>query len=307
MLQSSTAGAPDGAAPPDAPPPHPPQHAALDAFVRAMPKAELHVHLEGAVRPETLLALARRHGVPLPAASAEELRAWYAFRDFPHFAEVFTAISGCLRTPDDLELVAREFLAGQAAQQVRYTEVTLTPQAHARPRPGGGPERFRAAFRRAADAGLPRVPHAGETEGAASIWGALDVLGADRIGHGVRCLEDPALVEALRARGTPLEVCPTSNVRLGVAPSLAAHPLPRLVAAGLVVTVNSDDPPLFGTTLTDEYRALHRVFGMDRGQIEALALAAVRASFLPPAAKAATDAAFRAAYTALAGVPTPRA
>ena len=110
--------------------------------------------------------------------------------------------------------------------------------------------KFKAVFERARAAGLARTPHAGETVGADSIWSAVRALDATRIGHGVRCLEDPALVEHLRARQIPLEVCPSSNVCLGVAPSMAAHPLPQLLAAGLCVTINSDDPPMFNTTLT---------------------------------------------------------
>lgn len=336
----------------------------LESFVAAMPKVELHVHLEGSIRPETLLTLARRHQVPLPASSTEELREWYRFTDFAHFIQVYVKISQCIRTPDDIELIAREFLAGQAAQNIRYSEVTYTAYTHfaqkrlpfadqlaalnrarawaaaelgvtmglvidiAREMPGadsplvadwaigamgngvvalglgGGeignpPEKHRAAFERARAAGLPAVPHAGETVGPSSIWGALRSLGAVRIGHGVRCIEDPALVAELRDRQIPLEVCPTSNVCLGVAPSLAKHQLPQLIDAGLYVTVNSDDPPMFNTTLTGEYLALAHTFGFDTPRLEQMSLAAVRASLLPPAERAALEAAFAADFAHL--------
>ncbi len=251
----------------------------LETWIRKMPKVELHVHLEGSVRPETLLMLAKRHHIQLPASTVEELRAWYAFTDFDHFIEVYLAISGCLRTPDDMELIAREFLAGQAAQNILYSEVTWTPlnQYHTSgmgfedqlaainrarawaekelnvrmglvidiprgvpvaegelaadwaiqaknygvvafglggPEIGNPPEVYTHAFARTRAAGLPGVPHAGETVGPASMWGALNALQAVRIGHGIHCLEDPALVAELRARQVPLEVCPTSNVCL---------------------------------------------------------------------------------------------
>jgi adenosine deaminase len=320
-----------------------------------MPKVELHVHLEGSIRPTTLLTLAKQNGASLPADTVEGLRAWYTFTDFPHFIEVYLKVSSCIRTPDDVELIAREFLAGQAAQNVRYTEVTYTAWTHYKfkglafreqldalnrarawgraeygvdmgividiprsipaedglivadwatsgigdgvvalglggPEVGNPPEKFAAAFARARAAGLPSVPHAGETVGPPSIWGALRALDAVRIGHGVRCLEDPALVAELKARQIPLEVCPTSNVCLGVTPSLETHPLPRLLAEGLCVTINSDDPPMFNTTLNGEYLALVDTFGMRVDEVEAIAINAVRASLLPPDAKAKLEA-----------------
>ncbi|HWQ36460.1 MAG TPA: adenosine deaminase [Blastocatellia bacterium] len=320
----------------------------LSEFIRRMPKVELHVHLEGSIQPETLLTLARRNDVELPATTVEGLREWYRFRDFAHFIEVYIAISRCICTPDDLELIAREFLRGQAAQNIRYSEVTFTPYTHyafnrhipfaeqlaalnrarawaerelgvtmglvtdiARnvqptdhsllvaewaisgkddgvvafglggPEVGWPPELFEAAFAKARAAGLPGVPHAGETVGPESIRGALDSLQAVRIGHGVRCLEDPKLVEALRERQIPLEVCPTSNICLGVFPALEAHPLPRLIDEGLCVTINSDDPPMFNTTLTDEYLRIAATFGFDEQTIEQLVLNGVRATLLP--------------------------
>lgn len=329
----------------------------LEHFIRAMPKVELHVHLEGAIQPETLLALAQRNGVSLPASSVADLRKWYTFRDFPHFVEVYLAVSACIRTLDDIEFIAREFLSNQAAQNIHYSEVTYTAFTHyhfkqlafadqlqalnrARawaeaelgitmglvidiprsissqsgllvadwaisamdngvvalglggPEVGNPPQKFTAAFARAYAAGLPAVPHAGETVGAASVRGALHDLHAVRIGHGVRCLEDPLLIEELRVRQIPLEVCPTSNVCLGVVSSLAAHPLPDLLANGLFVTLNSDDPPLFNTTLTDEYLAVAHTFDLDVGMIERLVLNSVRAALLPATTRAVMEAQF---------------
>jgi len=335
----------------------------LEHFIRAMPKVELHVHLEGSIRPETLLTLAQRNRVKLPAATVEGLREWYAFTDFPHFNEIYQTISSCLKSADDIELIAREFLAGQAAQNIRYSEVTYTAYRHhtrgitfrdqlgalnrARkwaeaehgvrmgivvdiprmipaeegrltvdwvigalgdgvvalglggPEVGHPPEKFAGDFDRAHAAGVPCVPHAGETVGPTSIWGALRSLHAIRIGHGVRCLEDSALVAELKVRQIPLEVCPTSNVCLKVVPDFANHPLPRLLQAGLFVTLNSDDPPMFNTTLTDEYLQASSAFGFDASVIEHLALNAVRVSLLPPSERAQMELEFIRAHTGL--------
>lgn len=323
----------------------------LESFIHAMPKVELHVHLEGSIRPETLLELSRRNDIALPADSLEGLRQWYVFTDFPHFVDVYLALSRCIRSGDDLELITREFLQGQAAQNVLHSEVTYTALTQYRqaglsfdtqlaainrarawaakelgvsmlliidiPRDlvseaeantvadwaigglgdgvgalglagyevGFPPEDFAATFARAAAAGLPAVVHAGETLGAASIWGAVRALNAVRIGHGVRCLEDPDLVEVLRARQIPLEVCPSSNVCLQVVPSLAEHPLPRLREAGLLVTLNTDDPPMFNTTLTGEYLKVAEAFDLPPGAIEELVLNAAGATLLPEPAR----------------------
>jgi adenosine deaminase len=336
----------------------------LASFIEAMPKVELHVHLEGAIRPETLLTLARRHGQSLPADTVEGLRRWYTFTNFDHFIDIYRVISGCLCTPEDIELTTREFLAGQAAQNVRHTEATYTGYTQYRvnglpfaeqlaainrarawavetlkismtltvdisrevsaeeglrvadwaigglgqgvtglglggPEVGHPPEKFTAAFNRARAAGLASLPHAGETEGPESIWGALRALGAQRIGHGVRCLEDPLLVAELRARQIPLEVCPTSNVCLHVAPSLAQHPLPQLLAEGLYVTLNSDDPPLFNTSLTEEYLRSAQAFGLAPETLEQLSLSALRASQLSEADRHTLEQQFQAQFTQL--------
>ncbi|MFN0085579.1 MAG: adenosine deaminase [Blastocatellia bacterium] len=320
----------------------------LAQIIRRMPKVELHVHLEGSIRPGTLLELARRNEIALPADDVEGLRRWYRFTDFKHFIEIYLAISACIRTPEDIELIARDFLQGQADQNIRYSEVTFTPYTHfstnrripfdeqldaltrgrewgarelgvecgwvfdvarnVRPtehalivaewaiagrdrgvvgfglgglEAGNPPEWFAEAFRRTRAAGLASLPHAGEVAGAESVRGAVESLGADRIGHGVRCLEDPSLVEIMRRRQIPLEVCPTSNLCLGISPTLARHPLPLLLEQGLYVTINSDDPPMFNTTLTDEYLRIAETFSFGAETIRQFSLNAVRASRLP--------------------------
>ena len=318
----------------------------LEHFITKMPKVELHVHLEGSVRPETLLKLSKRHHVALPADDVEGLQKWYTFRDFDHFIEIYMTISSCLRTAEDIELVAREFLIGQAEQNIVYSEVTFTPfnqyennrlgfheqidavnrarswaekelgirmgiimdiPRMAYPKSGlmiadwaierygdglialglGGPEvdnppeKFQAAFDRVRAAGIPCILHAGETVGPASIWSAIRVADTKRIGHGVRAIEAPELVAYLRDMQIPLEVCPTSNVCLKVYPSLEEHSLPKLMEEGLYVTINSDDPPMFNTTLTSEYLLGHQTYGWDVGQIQELVFNAVNATLLP--------------------------
>jgi adenosine deaminase len=331
-----------------------------------MLKVELHVHLEGSIQPRTLLELAQRNNVSLPADDVEGLRRWYQFTDFGHFIEIYLAISSCICTPEDIELIGREFLRNQAAQNIRYSEVTYTPYTHfstnrripfdeqfdaltrardwaarelgvtcgwvfdiARnvrpiehglmvaewaisgkeqgvvgfglggPEAGNPPELFEEAFAVARASGLTAVPHAGEVAGAESVRGAIDVLEAVRIGHGVRCLEDPQLVATLRERQIPLEVCPTSNVCLGVASSIADHPLPRLLEEGLYVTINSDDPPMFNTTLTGEYLAVADAFGLDDVMMERFSINALRAGLLPEAERVKWEDEFRATCSSL--------
>ncbi|MDG4824365.1 adenosine deaminase [Asanoa sp. WMMD1127] len=156
----------------------------------------------------------------------------------------------------------------------------------------GGPEvgvprpQFKPYFEKARAAGLRLVPHAGETTGPETVWDAVRELGAERIGHGISAAQDPALMAHLAAEGIPLEVCPTSNVRTRAVASLAEHPLPTLVAAGVPVTINSDDPPMFGTTLNDEYAVAARLLDLDASGLARLAVAAVDASFLPAGEKA---------------------
>jgi aminodeoxyfutalosine deaminase len=335
---------------------------ALTAWIDALPKAEIHVHLEGSIQPETLLVLAKRHGrlASLPTTDLANLRRWFAFQDFAHFISVYMFISDLLRTPDDFALIVEACGADMAAKNIRYRELTFTPFTHTdlqnkdlsiddllagleagrasaysrygvemrwvfdvprnasfasggigpsgyNPYPaertltyalqgqahgvvgfglggyevGAPPAPFAHAFTAAKVAGLLCVPHAGETMGAPSVTDAVNCLGADRIGHGVRAIEDPALLTLLRDRQIPLELNPTSNIRLHVYRRLAEHPLPHLVRMGLKVTVNSDDPPLFNTTLCSEYQALAAEFGYDKSCIARIARNAFEVSGAP--------------------------
>ena len=334
-------------------------------FCLKMPKVELHVHLEGSIRPETVLKLSERNKVELPANTLEGLKDWYKFRDFPHFVEIYVSVSKCIKTPDDIELIAREFLQGQAAQNVLHSEATYSATtiekhnkipwpdqlaalqralAYGREELGvtanfildivrGDPAeralelaqwavgakdngvcalglagiegiceatRYSAAFALAEEAGLPFIPHAGETKGAESIAEILRDAKPVRIGHGVRCLEDPAVVRQLLDKQIPLEVNPTSNVCLGVVPSLEEHPLPRLMDEGLYVTINSDDPPMFGTTITDEFYRCSDVFGFNQDILWSLCLNAANAALLPAEDKKALITRMREGFAAAA-------
>jgi aminodeoxyfutalosine deaminase len=342
----------------------------LSPYLIAAPKAELHVHLEGSIRPNTLLTLARRNGIQLPVADESALGAWYNFRNFAHFLEVYITVSSCLRTLEDYELITYEFGAEMARQNVRYAEISFTPATHelrfgisqdvyfaglSRGRrraqadfgvemrwvfdlvhvardPNlnrraadytvgvaidgqddgvvalglGGPE-FDESFEvmapwfdRARAAGLHSTPHAGETVGPESVWNAIRLLGAERIGHGVRAVEDPALVAYLAEHRIPLEICPTSNICLGIFPTLDEHPLRRLHDAGVVFTVNSDDPALFNTTLNDEVQLLIDPFHLDRAAVDEILLNGLRHSFLPREQKQTMEAKFIAEMLGLA-------
>jgi aminodeoxyfutalosine deaminase len=278
------------------------------------PKIELHVHLEGTVRPETLRTIAKRNDYALP----DDLESLYRFRDFAHFIEVFVLTLGALQRYDDFRQIVVEYAeearthgcvylegifaprivhgldpdevfsgycdGAEEARELHGVEVRLTPDiprdeysledalATARyarkyrdqgvvgiglggAEAGFPPEPYAEAFALAREGGLASVPHAGETAGAESVRGALDALGADRIRHGIRSVEDPGLVAELAARGTVLDVCPFSNVRTGVVRSLEQHPLPQLVAAGVRCSISTDDPAMFDTDLTRDYDA----------------------------------------------------
>jgi adenosine deaminase len=345
----------------------------IDAFIDRLPKVELHLHLVGSASVPTVLELARRHPDGAGASgrlmgriprTAAELAAFYEFRDFPHFADVYGAVSGLVREPADVADLVLGAARDLAGQNVRYAELTVTPYtftAAGMPVAGltealdiaarsagrdhgvriayifdvagelGAPaaratlehalswppealtgfglagieqarpacaDVFRSVFGAAIAAGLHSVPHAGEMSGPATIWEALDGLRAERIGHGISCLDDPALVTRLRESQIPLEVCPTSNVCTRQVRDLEAHPLPRLLAEGLFVTLNSDDPPMFGTTLTEEYRRAASALGLSRSQLAGLAANGVRASFLDDATKRALVAEIEAVSSA---------
>ena len=323
----------------------------VSEFIKRIPKVELHVHLEGAMRAETLQKLSKKNHIDLPVQSLEEIKHWTVFSGFPDFNEKYILISRSIQSEDDIYLIAQEFLEGQAAQNIRYSEVTYTAYTHLKqagipisnqidvlreaslwaeqtlgthmqliidiaretsPDEGilvaeaavratdkgvvalglGGnevmnpPGKFTKAFAIAREAELPCILHAGETAGSESIWEALKVANSMRIGHGIRCLEDPALVKELRERQIPLEVCPTSNVCLGIVHSVANHPLPQLIHEGLYVTINSDDPALFSTNLNEEYQKITDEFGYSQSTIRQLIKNGIQASFLPEDEKA---------------------
>ena len=334
----------------------------VDSYMRAVPKVELHVHLEGAIQPATLLELAKRNGIELPATTEPELREFFQFRDFRHFADIYVLITRCLRTVDDYELIVHDFGAEMARQNVRYAEVTFSPSTHkwlgvsdetmldglnrGRKRvaeefdaeinwvfdivrwkldekdtiaradytteiaiacqdqgvvalglggleAGHPPEDFERWFNLGRAGGLRSAPHAGEFGGAQSVRGAIERLGAERIGHGVNAIAESELVALIAERGIPLEVSPTSNVCLGVFPDLASHAFRFLRESGVTVTVNSDDPPLFNTTLNDEVVLLHDAFGYSVEQVDDILLDAVRCSFLPDDRRARMESEFR--------------
>jgi adenosine deaminase len=312
----------------------------------SLPKVHLHVHLEGSMRPSTVVELAERHGVELPEGLREGR---YEFHDFTHFISEWVAGLQSLQRPEDVRRIAYEFCEDQAADGVRYAEVSFSLPEHSL-RSGdwdgpilavlggfedgrrdfgivcrpyidvvrgvgmdlsrmamesavrhrddgvfaiglGGDEKHPAAdyahlFRHATDRGLRSIPHAGETAGPESVWSALDDLRADRIAHGIRSLEDRALVARLRAERFPLDVCPTSNVMTKVVPSIEEHPLPAMIEAGLLVTLNADDPTMFHAPLSQEFELARRVFAMSDERLAALARDGVEGSFADDATKA---------------------
>jgi adenosine deaminase len=321
----------------------------LDQFIRRMPKVELHIHLEGAASSRTLLELANRNEVPIPAwdlASIEEL---YTYNSFGDFLTVFMALTRAIVKYHDFEQVAYEMGRMLAQQNVLYAEVMLSPMQHllnginllqavaataegfqrAEEESGivvrlaldygrqygtdyawnvldiarrameygvvawsiGGneihhpPEPFAEVFAAARAAGLHVMAHAGEVAGPASVWGAVDALQVERVGHGIRSVDDPALVRYLVEQEIVLDVSPSSNILTGAASSWETHSLRQLYDAGVIVTVNSDDPTFFRTTLTDEYRRITRYFGFNADDLCNLVLNSVRGSFLPPAEK----------------------
>ncbi|MEU8016876.1 adenosine deaminase [Micromonospora parva] len=322
----------------------------LTTFIAGLPKVELHVHHVGSASPRIVAELAARHEgrTPVPT-DPDALAAYFEFRDFAHFIEVYLSVVDLIRDPEDVWILTHEVARELARQQVRYAELTITPFSHVRrgiaapafceaiedarkraradfgielqwcfdipgeaglpaaeetlrialdERPDGlvsfglgGPEigvprpQFRPYFDQARAAGLRSVPHAGETTGPQTVWDALNELGAERIGHGISAAQDPQLLAYLAERQIGMEVCPTSNVRTRAVATLDEHPLPRLVEAGLLVTINSDDPPMFGTTLNDEYAVAAHLLGIGAEGLAGLARNAVTASFLDPAGK----------------------
>jgi aminodeoxyfutalosine deaminase len=324
----------------------------FEDFIRRLPKAELHLHLEGTITPATLVELSARHDArPFTLAEAEAL---YRFTDFTEFINAFKAVTRRLISPEDYELAAWRMIEALAAQGVVHAEVYISvgvvylwrnhdpgcfepifeglERARGRGQrelglslywifdavrhftvdeaervfrkaaelrqiyPSivgiglGGDERvarsepFRKLYAQAERSGLRLTNHAGETTGPEAIWEALSI-GSERIGHALSAVADPDLVQELKVRSIPLELNPTSNVRTGVCPSFAAHPLRRYFDAGLLVTLNSDDPAFFGSDVAHEYWLAHTEQGFSRDELRQLAANSISASFLPESEK----------------------
>ncbi len=323
---------------------------ALNALLCAMPKAELHIHIEGSLEPELIFALAHRNGVTLAYDSVEALRAAYAFSDLQSFLDIYYAGASVLLQEADFHDMAWAYFLRAQADNVVHAELFFDPQTHTergvdmatvihglkracdRARAelgisaslilcflrhlsedaafetleaalpyrelfigvgldsserGHPPEKFARVFARCRELGLHVVAHAGEEGPPEYIWNALDVLKVERIDHGVRCVEDPALVQRLAADRVPLTVCPLSNVKLCVYGQMSQHAMPALLAAGLCATVNSDDPAYFGGYMNANFIALFDALPQ-LGAAEAYTLArnSFEASFAPAADQA---------------------
>ena len=324
-------------------------HDRLPDLLRAMPKAELHMHIEGSLEPELIFALARRNGVALPYADVEALRRAYAFTDLQSFLDIYYAGASVLLTEHDFHDMAWAYLERAAADHVVHTEMFFDPQTHtARGVPmrtvidglhracveareklgvsaslilcflrhlseedafatledalplrdrfigvgldssevGHPPEKFARVFARCRELGLHLVAHAGEEGPPAYVWSALDVLHVERIDHGVQSPKDPELMRRLARDRIPLTVCPLSNLKLCVFPDLAAHNLRELLDAGLVATVNSDDPAYFGGYMNDNFLQTFAATGLTARHAWQLAANSFEGSFIDEAERA---------------------
>ncbi len=319
------------------------------AFIAALPKAELHLHIEGSLEPELMFTLAQRNAVAIPFASAEEVRAAYAFSNLQDFLDIYYQGMGVLHTEQDFYDLTAAYLARAHADAVRHVEIFFDPQGHTErgiafgtvmagitsalddaaasygmtsklilcflrhlseadaektldealpyldridgvgldsSEVGHPPAKFERVFARARRLGLKIVAHAGEEGPPAYVHEALDLLKVDRIDHGNRSLEDPALVARLAAEGMTLTVCPLSNLKLCVVDDIADHPLRAMLEAGLVATVNSDDPSYFGGYVNANYQAVADALDLSKDELLTLARNSFTGSFLGDADKA---------------------
>jgi adenosine deaminase len=319
------------------------------AFIAGLPKAELHLHIEGSLEPELMFELAQRNGVAIPFASVEDVRAAYAFSNLQDFLDIYYQGMGVLQTRQDFDDLTTAYLDRAHADNVRHVEIFFDPQghtergvafgtviagitdaldrAHARygltsrlimcflrhlseadaqatldqalnyieyidgvgldsSEVGHPPAKFERVFARARDLGLKLVAHAGEEGPPAYVHEALDLLKIDRIDHGNRSLEDPALVARLAAEGMTLTVCPLSNLKLCVVDDMAGHPLRTMLDAGLCATVNSDDPSYFGGYVNANYRAVADALDLSKAELVTLARNSFTGSFLDAGDKA---------------------
>jgi len=317
----------------------------LASFIRGLPKAELHLHIEGSLEPEQMFEFARRNRIALPFASVEDVRAAYAFSNLQDFLDIYYQGAGVLLTEQDFHDLALAYFRRAVADGARHVELFFDPQTHtdrglpfavaadgllsgmaeaertlgltsklilcflrhldedsafatlraAEPwldrivgvgldssEVGHPPSKFAAVYRAAAERGLKLVAHAGEEGPPAYVWEALDILKVDRIDHGNRALEDPALVRRLAAGGMTLTVCPLSNLKLCVVDDLRAHPLKRMLELGLRATVNSDDPAYFGGYLGENWTATAAALSLTQDELVTLARNSLTGSFLTP-------------------------
>ncbi len=316
----------------------------IEEFIKALPKAELHLHIEGSLEPELMFELAERNKVPLPFASVEEVQAAYEFRDLQSFLDIYYAGAGVLLQVSDFFDLTWAYIQRVQKQNVRHIEIFFDPQIHidrgipfqtvitgihkalveakqkfgitsrlilcflrhlseeaalatlADALPYSGwiegvgldssevgfpPEMFERVFAKATDAGLRKVAHAGEEGPPEYIWQALDLLGVSRIDHGVRCMEDPKLVERLVKEKIPLTVCPLSNTKLRVFDKMENHNLKQMLDAGLCVTINSDDPAYFSGYMNENFLAAQNGLNLSQKDIVQVAKNGFTASFLP--------------------------
>jgi len=312
-------------------------------FIRALPKCELHIHIEGTLEPDLMLSVAERNGLTLPFETIDAARAAYRFSNLQSFLDIYYRGASVLQTVEDFYELMIAYLDRAAADGVRHAEIFFDPQTHtargigfkvfmdgfrdamadagrrtgisadlimcflrhldgedalvtlAEAEPhlegviavgldssevGNPPEWFEEAYGRARVLGLRAVAHAGEEGPPSYVWSALDVLGAERIDHGVRSLEDELLVARLVEERIPLTVCPLSNLALRVVDSLEDHPLPEMMERGLQVSINSDDPAYFGGYIGENYRRVHESLGVDEAGLAALARNSILSSFL---------------------------
>jgi len=321
----------------------------LDAFIAGLPKAELHMHIEGSLEPELMFALAKRNAVAIPFDSVEAVRAAYSFSNLQDFLDIYYQGANVLQTEADFRDLAMAYFDRIAADNVVHAEIFFDPQTHtdrgigfdtvmrgllagmdeaeakhgitsklilcflrhldeeaafatlAQARPwldrieavgldsselGHPPEKFARVFAAAAALGLKRVAHAGEEGPPDYVYEALDILKIDRLDHGNRSLEDPALIARLAAERMTLTVCPLSNLKLCVVPDMESHPIDAMLRAGLRATINSDDPAYFGGYVNDNYRAAAHGRGLSRDDLVALARNSFLGSFLGETEKA---------------------
>jgi adenosine deaminase len=320
----------------------------LTSLIQQIPKAELHLHIEGTLEPELMMTLAQRNRIELPYASVDEIRAAYNFSNLQSFLDIYYAGAQVLRKQQDFYDLTWAYLERAAEDNVRHVEIFFDPQTHTErgvdfatvvdgihgalqdgqsrlditfrlimcflrhlsasdaqatldealpfkvkihavgldsSEVGHPPSRFVDVFERARNEGFLTVAHAGEEGPPTYIWEALDLLKVKRIDHGVRCLEDPALVERLVNEQIPLTVCPLSNVKLRVFDTLEQHNLRQLLQAGLCATINSDDPAYFGGYIGENYLRTQQALDLSAGDIHALTRNAFTASFLDDADK----------------------